>query len=249
MLAETLRTLAGLRLQDKDGHAHTLELLPPATEVELRALEADLPCPLSEDVREALRVSKGLANGPLESFSLVDLAGFGLDEVFPYPYSVAHDGYGNYWVLDLLPDSTAWGPVFYACHDPPVIAYQAATLEQFLRDVVAMWQAGTRSPVDVVHEEAVHRIWHDHPGVTTAADAAASGDQVVREFAAGLPQRGFVADLRSAWPGDGFAWGRFGPRTELRRAGRTRVWGIVPPESKPGLFQRLFSPSSSAGHR
>jgi cell wall assembly regulator SMI1 len=240
MLAEALRSLAGLRLEDANGKPHVLELLPPATDAELRALEAELPCPVPEDVRAALRVAKGLANGPLESFSLVDLAGFGLDEVFPCPYSVAHDGFGNYWVLDLLPDSPAWGPVFYACHDPPVIAYQAPTLEDFLLAAVAMWQAGPRSIVDVVHEEVVHRIWREHSGAMTAAEAASSPDPVVRDFAANLPPGGFVADLRSAGVGDGFAWGRFGPRTELRRAGPSRIWGMVPPDRKRGFFQRLF---------
>ena len=88
---------------------------------------------------------------PLESFSLLDLEGFGLEEAFPQAYSIAHDGYGNYWVLDLLPGDGAWGPVFYACHDPAVIGYQAETIETFLADVVAMWRPG-RSPVDRMHE-------------------------------------------------------------------------------------------------
>jgi hypothetical protein len=38
-------------------------------------------------------------------------------------------------VLDLLPGDDAWGPVFYACHDPAVIAYQAETIEAFLAAV------------------------------------------------------------------------------------------------------------------
>ncbi len=106
MLAETLRGLAGLRLRAQDGRAQTIELEPPATAAELDALEAGLPGPSPDEIRAALRVSKGLANGPLESFSLIDLAGFGLDEAFPCPYSIAHDGYGNYWILDLRPCST-----------------------------------------------------------------------------------------------------------------------------------------------
>ncbi len=40
--------------------------------------------------------------------------------------------------------------------------------------------------------------------------------------------------------GDGFSWGRFGPRTEIRRAGHAHVWALIPPERKPGLWQRLF---------
>ncbi|HEX6617369.1 MAG TPA: SMI1/KNR4 family protein [Gemmatimonadales bacterium] len=241
MLAETLRGLAGLRLRDEDGREQILELEPPATEAELEALEAALPCPIPDEIRAALRVSKRLANGPLESFSLIDLAGFGLDEAFPCAYSIAHDGYGNYWILDLIPDAASWGPVFYACHDPPVIAYQSATVEQFLHETIAMWRDGARSQVDVVHEDVVHRIWHDNAGLTPVAELGDSPDRLLRGFAATLGEASVVADLRAAQLGDGFSWGRFGPRTVVQRAGTERVWALTPPERKPGILRRLFS--------
>ena len=240
MLAEMLRSLAGLRLRDEDGREQIIELEPPATVAELEALEAGLPCPIPDDVRATLQVSKGLANGPLESFSLIDLAGFGLEEAFPCPYSIAHDGYGNYWILDLLPDTASWGPVFYACHDPPVIAYQAATIEQFLHDTIAVWRDGPRSPVDVVHEDVVHRIWREGAGLTPVGELRDSADHALRELAGTLADDSLVADLRNAQFGDGFSWGRFGPQTIIRRAGSERVWGLTPPERKPGILGRLF---------
>jgi hypothetical protein len=239
MLADMLRSLAGLHLTDEDGQAHVLELRPPATDAELRRLEQTLPGPLPEEMRAALAVSTGLAKGPLESFSLLDLEGFGLEEAFPQAYSIAHDGYGNYWVLDLLPGDSAWGPVFYACHDPAVIGYQAETIEAFLADVVAMWRP-ERSPVDRMHEEGVHRIWREHPGLLTPEGAAGRDDPILAGFAAALPAEARIADLRRARFGDGFAWGCFGPRTEIRRAGRERLWALIPPERKPGLLRRLF---------
>jgi cell wall assembly regulator SMI1 len=180
MIADALRRLSGLRLKDEDGHDEIIELQPPATEAEIQALEGRLPCRIPDDIRDALRVSKGLANGPLESFSLVDLEGFGLEELLPYAYSIAHDGFGNYWVLDLLPGAPSWGPVFYVCHDPPVLAYQSPTIEAFLEDTVRMWQPGPRSHVDVVHEEVVSRIWRDNPDVMTPAVLQESGDPVLR---------------------------------------------------------------------
>ena len=236
--------LAGLRLTDEDGETHALELLPPATEVEIRKLEAGLPAPLPDEIRDALRVTTGLANGPLESFSLLDLEGFGLEEAFPHPYSIAHDGYGNFWILDLLPGPGPWGPVFYACHDPAVIACQAESIETFLQDVVAMWRPGQTNPVARMHEEVVHRIWREHPDLLTPEEAARRADLALAAFAATLPVEARIADLRNARPGQGFAWGRFGPRTELRRAGRERLWALIPPASKPGLLRRLFGSSS-----
>jgi len=243
MLADMLRSLAGLQLTDEDGRAHVLALRPPATDAEIRRLEETLPAPLPEEMRAALGVTTGLEHGPLESFSLLDLEGFGLEEAFPHAYSIAHDGSGNYWVLDLLPGDGAWGPVLYACHDPPVIGYQAETIEAFLRDVVAMWRPG-RSPVDRMREEEVHRIWREHPGLLTPDGAAGSDDPVLAGFAATLPAEARIADLRRARFGEGFAWGRFGPRTDIRRAGRQRLWALIPPERKPGLLRRLFGRST-----
>jgi cell wall assembly regulator SMI1 len=240
MLADALRALDGLRLTDEDGQAQVLELLPPATEQQLRTLEAGLSAPLPEEIREALRVTTGLANGPLESFGLLDLEGFGLEEAFPNAYSIAHDGYGNYWILDLLPAPGPWGPVFYACHDPPVIACQSPSIEAFVAEMLALWQPGRRSAIDRMHEDDVHRIWRDHPGLLAPGDAARAGDPVLTAFAATLPSTAWIADLRAGRPGQGFAWGRFGPRTEIRRAGHERLWAVIPPAPKPGWLRRLF---------
>jgi hypothetical protein len=57
VLAATLRSPAGLRLTYDDGDEHVLELLPPASDAELRAIEAATPCPLPDDIRDALRAS------------------------------------------------------------------------------------------------------------------------------------------------------------------------------------------------
>jgi hypothetical protein len=239
MLAQALLELAGTHLVDDDGASEVLELLPPATDREIADLEDSLSVPLPTELREALRVSTGFVNGPLESLSLLDLAGFGMDDVFPEPYSIGHDGFGNYWILDLLPDRDECGPVYYACHDPPVIAYQSATPADFLRDVVALWQDGPRSPVDVVHDDVASSIWASKAGLTGRDALDTSGDPVLLDFAAGFPPETVFADLRSATVGEGFAWGRYGPRTEWTRAGTHRLWATVPP-TRRGLLDRIF---------
>lgn len=239
MLADTLRELAGLRLMDEDGREEILELLPPATAEEIAELEEALPSPLPPDIRAALQVAKGLANGPLESLTLIDLGEFGMEDVFPYAHCIAHDGFGNYWVVDLVPGDSAWSPVFFACHDPPVIAYQCDTVETFVRQAVALWQAGPRSEVDIVHEDVTSEIWAANPGLMSRAEALESGDPVLEGFAASLEPEAMLADLRTADRGDGFPWGRFGSRTAWRRHGNERLWATVPPE-KLSFLSRLF---------
>lgn len=103
MLATTFRDVDGVVLVDEDGIEQTLEFLPPATVEEIVALEGSLPSPLSIEIREALEVSTGFANGPLESLTLLDDGGFGMEDVFPHAHAIGHDGFGNYWVIDLLP--------------------------------------------------------------------------------------------------------------------------------------------------
>ena len=241
MLADAFRELAGVLLVDEDGQQENLELLPPATDEEIDRLGAMLPAPLPREIREALRVSKGLANGPLESLDLVGLEPFGLEDVFPYAHSIGHDGFGNYWVVDLNAESDAWSPVFFACHDPPVIAFQCETVEAFVRDVIAMWQPGRpRSSVDEVHEDVTDRIWATNPGVMPQDEALSSADPVLRDFAAGLDPRALLVDLRSPSRGDGFSWGRYGPRTTWNRWGDQRLWATVPPPGGRSLLARIF---------
>lgn len=238
-LADTLREISGSALVDEDGNDYTLELLPPATEEEIAELEAALSLPLPDELREALAVTAGLASGPVESLGFLDVEGFGMEDVFPEAFPLAHDGFGNYWVLDLLPDGDECGPVFYACHDPPVIAFQSESASAFVRDVIAMGQPGARSPVDIVHEDVTFEIWGSAAGLMSQEEASDSADGVLVEFAASFPPEAVFADLRVLSVGAGFPWGRFGPRTEWTRAGTHRLWAAVPPQRR-GLLSRLF---------
>jgi len=240
LLADALSALRGRRLTDEDGNPEILELLPPATSSQLADLEQRLPSPLPREIRAALGVSTGLANGPLESWSLLGLGGFGIEEIFPAAHSIAHDGYGNYWVIDLHRESQLWGPVFYACHDPPVIVYQARTVEEFLNHTIQLWQPGARSPVDVVHEDATTVIWQKNPGLISQTDALKGPDHELRRFAADLTAEFMIVDLRGAKTGQGFSWGRFGPKTKWRRHGLLPIWAVGRPTTTARVRAWLF---------
>lgn len=222
--AELLRAADGRRVVDEDGNEARITLAPPISPPELRDLESRIPCPLPDDARELLSVSRGLENGPLESMDFAGVTEPFMEEVFPHGLPIAHDGFGNYWVVDLVTTSTCWGPIFYICHDPPVVIYQAPDVAVFIADVLRLAEAPFGGPIDDVHERHTMTVWRENPGSVTRDVALHSADAAVKQFAGRLSADFHVVDLRHARTGDGFAWGRFGPQTVVRRAGEDRIF-------------------------
>ena len=217
-LVELVKTAANMTMVDEDGAVEHLQLSPPLALSEITALEQQLPCALPQDVRELLLVARGFANGPLESLEFAGLpGGFGMEEIFSCPLAIAHDGFGNYWIADLHAGSTAWGPILYACHDPPVLVYQTASFEHFLKEVLRFANPPHASEINDVHEQAATQIWADNPGAIPASQLRASADPDISAFVAQLSDAWFVVDLRAGITGSGFSWGRFGPQTKVVR--------------------------------
>lgn len=239
-LAELVRASAGMRMVDEDGNEDTLRLLPPATADDLAMLEAALPCPIPPAVRDLLTRTTGFENGPLETFDLVTLSdAFGMEDVFPHAHPIAHDGFGNFWVVDAHPGSTDWAPIWFACHDPPVIAWQCDSLERFVRELLRFANPPHESEIDTVHEQVSADIWRRNPGTISVGDGLAAEDEALRDFARTLDDAWTIIDLRAARIGDGFSWGRYGPRTKVVRWGREALWAYQA-NSRPSLWRRLF---------
>jgi hypothetical protein len=96
------------------------------------------------------------------------------------------------------------------------------------------------SAVDDVHEDRLFNVWRDNPG-TLDRPAALAGDERLSAFAEKLDDRFTFVDLRSPPVGMGFSWGRYGPRTDVRRDGNERLFAYAPPERRPGLLRRLLA--------
>ena len=65
-----------------------------------------------------------------------------------------------------------------------------------------------------------------------------SVDPVLSNFARYLDESFQIIDLRQSKPGDGFSWGRYGPRTVVKRFGTLAMFAY---QKKPrGLISRLF---------
>jgi hypothetical protein len=237
---EEIRRAQATSLVDEDGDEVVLELAPPLTEAEIEQLQAEVGVPLPRELRAVLEYTAGIDGTALDT---IDFTGqsmaFEERNLFPSGLAIAHDGFGNFWVLDVTPDETQTASVFYACHDPPVVLYQSGDIGHFLHETFRMQMPPHESLVDDVHEDRLFNVWRENPGTLDHA-AAAAGDEQLRSFAAELDERFVFVDLRSPEIGLGFSWGRYGPRTELRRYGYERLFAYAPPEKEPGLLRRLF---------
>ena len=170
-------------LTTEDGDADPLELAPPLSEDEISAFEAELPCKLPREIRELLSRCSGFTGGAVD---FVDFTGqdcsFGQEEVFPHGLPIAADGFGNFWVIDLLPTSKTWGPIYFACHDAPVILYQSPGLSHFLIELFKMSIPPYKSLVDDVHEDRLFDVWWKNPGVMSCDECVKSADVELEEL-------------------------------------------------------------------
>ena len=134
-------------------------------------------------------------------------------------------------------ESTTWGPIFFACHDAPVIVFQTNSLTHFISELLLFGNPPWRSEIDDVHEQYHHRIWRDNPGTLTYEQCVSSTDPDLAAFARSLDETYLFIDLRSPKIGDGFSWGRYGPRTVNRRFGEKRIFAY---QVRQSFWRRLL---------
>jgi len=221
-IIQELRALDGLSY----SRNRTLRLRPP--------LDGPPGASLPEVLRQLLKVSQGLegvvhvAEGPDFSGTL---EGQHLEEFSPQGVCLATDGCGNGWTLD---PATGW--IFYLCHDAPVVVYQFPSLLEFLqqfRREPALSDFGTKL------QAWVSRIWSENPACLTS-EQALGGDSELAEFARELGADWTLIDLRNPSPGDGFSWGRYGPKTEVRRHPSLCIVALRKPPPKPSFWSKLW---------
>jgi hypothetical protein len=223
-IVELLKQSQGTLFVSEDGIEDRFELKPALTEQELATFEGSLPCPIPEEVREVLRFARGF-DGVLGGVSFAGLpAGFGLEQIFPHAVALAGDGFGNFWVVDLTRESMSWGPILYACHDAAVVVFQTDSLLHFLQEVIRYGNKPWKSEIDDVHESLSDRIWRENPGVLSFSQCIDSEDQDLKAFATSLDETWQLIDLRNPNLGDGFSWGRYGPKTVNRRFEEKRIF-------------------------
>ena len=236
-LIEFLTQLEGTAFVNEDGNRSEFKLLPPLSSVELAALSSSVPCPIPQNIQELLMFASGFEGTWLEQINFAQACKFfGFEEVFPHAVELANDGAGNYWIVDLTRDSKCWGPIFFACHDAPVIVYQADSLLHFVEEVVREGNKPWKSEIGDVCGRFSNRIWADNPAVLSHSHCIHGADQELKAFAASLDETWQFIDLRSPALGDGFSWGRYGPKTAVKRFGEERIFAY----QKKGLSRRFL---------
>ena len=219
--------------------ADLVTIEPGLSPSEIESMENELGAPVPRELRAVLEHTTAIS-GALDQ---IDFSGrtlsFEADELFPSGLPIAHDGFGNHWVLDLTPNETEVAPVFFACHDAPVVLFQSPSLAHFLHEAFRMLTPPHESLVDDVHEDRLFNVWGTNPRVLDH-ETALAGDAELSAFATELDDRFAFVDLREPEIGMGFSWGRYGPRTVVRRHGYERLFAYARPDEKPGLLRRLF---------
>jgi cell wall assembly regulator SMI1 len=237
-IAEIIRNATTRSLSDEDGNPVVIELRPGLSTAGIDMLERDLPCSLPDEIRDLLSFCSGFAGGAID---LVDFTGQECNceysDIFPHGHPIAADGFGNFWIVDLLPTSNHWEPIYFACHDAPVILYQSPSLEHFLIELFKYSEPPHESLIDDVHEDRIFDVWRKNPGVIQQLECLTSNDADLRQFAQELDSTFQIIDMRDQKIGMGFSWGRYGPRTAVRRFGNMPIFAYQKP---PSLLRRIF---------
>ena len=234
----------------RDATASGLVTLRPGLDpAAIAEVQAGCPVPLPVELTRLMIVTSGA-----EELLDLDLTGRRHDvevsELLPAGHPVAADGSGNFWLLDLTPDTVDVAPVFFASHDPPVLLYQSDSLATFIDEALKTLEPPYVSAVDDVREDRRHEVWRSRPGSTTWQDAIASGDGALRQFAESLDAGWSIVDLRHRRDvGMGLAWGAHGPRTRLARHGWERLFGYAPPARRKRWWQRAAFADPTMGIR
>lgn len=235
-------------LCDEQGHPLGIEIAPPLEPNEINYIERELGVPLPRELREFLEFTSGLnfiLAKKSRAFTVISELGIDRMDIGFFPdfftggLAFAHDGAGNYWVMELTPSAVETVPVYYASHDPPVILYQSPSLSDFFTELFRLYTPPHTSLIRSVFGDDLFDVYRKNPGVLDHAEAVASTDPAIREFASTLPEHFQIVDLRDVPIGMGLSHGRFGANTELKRHGGERIFAYAKPPRR-GLMARLF---------
>lgn len=222
-----------------DGGPFEVEFREPLTSFELDVIASEAGAPLPQDYREM-----AMLLGGIDCEYEFDLTGKGTgmkhEDLLPKSVTIALDGFGNSWEVDLVGSSAEQSMIYYLCHDAPVLLFQCKGIDVFLNYLVDTYAPPHRSMMNQVEDDKVFDVWRTNPGVVPVIEARKSGDSTIRQLAEQLDDNFMIVDLRDAPIGMGLSWGRYGPESRIVRCGALPIFAYGAPPPKQGLLSRLF---------
>jgi hypothetical protein len=210
------------------------------SEQALAEFQRRLPAALPGAIADLLRYASGFHRAAVGDVSFTQIGGFGFAEALPVAVTLLADGAGNFWAVDVNRDGGgAWETVFFASHDPPVLAIQAPDLTTFLLQVLQPEETVPKHALEHIRTVSAKRIWKEDPWLVSVEEARRAQNPTLATFARQLPDTFRVADLRAKEIGSGFSWGRAGPDAEVRRNGADLIFGVE--QKAPGFLRRLLA--------
>jgi hypothetical protein len=143
-------------------------------------------------------------------------------------------------MVDVGTNEPLWGPVFFACHDPPVFVFTAGNLREFIEEWLKLAE-GKDSKLGRSFDRAVMKVWKENPGLVPHETAIQSSDPHLKAFAEKVGDGFQFVDLRQATVGDGFSLNRMeDPDADIIRDGDNLWFAIRKPQPRKSLLRRLF---------
>jgi hypothetical protein len=235
---EIIKKLKESTFTDEDGEDYTLDFQDALTDSEIEELSQSFPNnTIDSDIKEILKETRGWEGYGLEQVDFSSIGQFGFLELSPNSITLGHDGFGNFWILDILNDGSL-GHVYYACHDPAVLVKYSNDLNGFLKSLTEFYESPSENYLNEIHDNAVFEIWKNGGKLIEKTDFIRENKEYLdflRDFDG---DDWIIADLRNSKDKDGFAWGKFGPNNLTKRHPKDLIWVIK--KKKKGFIGRLF---------
>ena len=235
---EIIKKLRESTFTDEDGESYQLEFQEGLTDLEIERLKEQFPNNnISTELIEILKETKGWDGYGPEMVYFDSIGEFGFWELSPNSITLGHDGFGNFWILDIDKDGNL-GKVFYASHDPAVFVIHSQNLNEYLNHLLEFYLKPEDCHMTEIHDQTVMTIW----GKNEYCHSKSEFERKYPEFKDYLTkfegEEWTIADIRVGNNKDGFAWGKYGSNQFTERHPTELLWTIR--NKKKGLFSRLF---------
>lgn len=235
---EIIKKLKKSTFTNEDGENYTLDFQDGLTDSEIEKLAQSFPSKIIDsEIKEILKETRGWSGYGMEQVDFSSIGQFGLNEISPNSISLGNDGWGNYWILDILNDGSL-GNVFYACHDPFVLIKYSDNLNEFLNTLIEFYESPSENYLNEIYNNVVFEIWENDGKITEKEDFIRENIEYSDFLSEFNGNDWVIADLRYAKNKDGFAWGKFGPNNLTKRHPKELIWVIK--KKKKGFWERIF---------